>query len=166
MSWLVDRSKKKRTDAEWRIRALAVHDRLVARALELAGGGRLEMEDGFDLRFDLVVLFVSRTLYALNNRGDQGRRLQQALWDALFEGLDHSLRQRGVNDIRMAPRMRRLFRDATGRRDAYLAAWRDGDDPAIRRAVGRNVLNGAAGDDPRVAVIIAEFEWADGLLTK
>ncbi|MBF0612717.1 MAG: hypothetical protein G8345_16595 [Magnetococcales bacterium] len=154
MGWLGDmlqeRQKKQRLH-QW---ALTVHDHLASQVLKLAASGSLELKDGFELRFELMVLAVTSCLFRLHKQGEEeSQEKLAALWEITFEGLEYSLRERGVNDIRIAARMRRLFQDATGRRNAYLTAWQDGDGQGLRAAIARNVLNGAAREDPRMDLL-------------
>lgn len=131
---------------------MALHDRMVTEALGWSAGDRLGVTDDFPLRFDVMILLVAGVVHRLHHRGED--EVAQALWDMTFEGLEESLRQRGVTDLSMARRMKKLVRQATGRRDAFLAAWDAGDGAALRQAVARNVLNGADPDDPRVTGLI------------
>ncbi|MBF0625538.1 MAG: ubiquinol-cytochrome C chaperone family protein [Magnetococcales bacterium] len=153
-------------DRTLRPRVVAEHGALVERALDWSGAGWLELEDRFDLRFEVLILLVSVRLHDLRHGipapdGREGlppdaeERLMRLLWEITFEGFDHTLRQQGVPDLRMGARMRKLFHHATGRRDAYLAALEGSDAPRLRAAIGRNVLDGAAGNDPRVTRIMA-----------
>ncbi len=162
-----------------RSRAMAIHSRLVDRTLTLTRDGELAIEDGFPLRFDVMVLLVAAALRHLRRQegGARVTALSQALWDITFEGFEESLRDRGVTDIRMAARMRKLLMNATGRRDAYLQAWEmldraenidatgaervmDGHWP-IREAIARNVLNGATIGDSRVDRLLEETRAVD-----
>ncbi|MEO5363684.1 MAG: ubiquinol-cytochrome C chaperone family protein [Magnetococcus sp. DMHC-8] len=142
-------------DQRLREQVLAVHGDIVDQVVQLAAGDELGMADGFELRFDLLVLFVSALLHRLHDRVAQAS-LSQMLWDVTFESLEESLRERGVTDLRLASRMRTLLQSATGRRNAYLAAWdRPGDPDAIRAVIARNVLNGAAISDSRIDILLA-----------
>lgn len=143
--------------ADRRERAMAIQRQLGAQALQATSGDALGLPDGFDLRFEIIVLFAARVLYAWRQEQVPQEALQ-ALWEALFEGFDYSLRQRGHSDIRMSARMRKLFRHATGRRDAYITAWETRDHQALRRAVARNCLDGAPADDPRVDALLQRAE--------
>lgn len=116
------------------------------------------------VRFDVMVFLVSAVLYHGDQVGEGGddakaARLSQMLWDLTFEGFEESLRDRGVTDVRMASRMRKLLQNATGRRNAYLEAWAEGEDPGpLRCAVARNVLNGADSDDPRIDLLLTDLQ--------
>lgn len=153
MWWLKRRLAKKSFEARLRGQAMTIYDQLAERTLALTGGDHLGLPDDFALRFDVMVLLVAGVLRRMRQRED-AKELAQCLWEMTFEGFDESLRSRGVTDVRMAARMNKLLAQATGRRNAYLMAWDAGDVPALREAVGRNVLNGADPQDSRVDILL------------
>ncbi|MBF0399921.1 MAG: ubiquinol-cytochrome C chaperone family protein [Magnetococcales bacterium] len=140
-----------------REQVLAIHGQVVDRVLQITGAG-LGIEDNFSLRFDVMIYFISALLRHLHAAGRSHAATAQLLWDITFEGLEESLRDRGVTDIRMASRMRTLLQDATGRRNAYLAAWEQTERPeAIRVVMARNIFNGADATDPRIDALQAQL---------
>jgi hypothetical protein len=156
--WLQNKSQKQ----VMRERVLMVHDRLVDHLLKLAENRGLGLEDGYDLRFDLMVFFAANLLYCLREETE----FSQELWETVFEGFQESLRLRGVTDVRMAARMKQTLQDATGRRNIYIVAWENGDHDGLRRAIARNILNGAEIDDGRIDRILAALEgFPDIMLT-
>ncbi|MBF0369838.1 MAG: ubiquinol-cytochrome C chaperone family protein [Magnetococcales bacterium] len=215
MSWFRKLRQEKNQKKALHTQAMALHDQLVEQALSLSAEDGLAVEDSFDLRFDLVVLFVSAALFRLKGQGGNPRDIQaraafkdqndtgeiiteknevakkagshdnknenadslkgetppkeqpdqslsQALWEITFEGFEMSLRQRGVNDVRIGARMRQIFQDATGRRNIYLSAWENGDQDALRRAIRRNVLNTRPLEDPGIDRILAALDHLAG----
>ncbi len=149
MWWIGQSATKKSPDGELRARTLSLHDRLAAEALAVTAGDRLGILDDFSLRFDVMILLTAGVLHRLQ-REMSDTTMAQALWEMTYEGFQESLRNRGVTDMGMGRRMKKLLLQGTGRRDAYLAAWDAGDVGALRRAVARNVLNGADPEDERV----------------
>ncbi|MBF0184858.1 MAG: ubiquinol-cytochrome C chaperone family protein [Magnetococcales bacterium] len=143
-------------EAILRRQAMAIHDGIIERVLLIIEQENLHLNDNFELRFDILMLLVSHVLRYLHDLGDQ-LPLSQTLWELTFESLEESLRERGVTDIRMASRMRKLLQNATGRRNAYLTAWDNRDKQAIREAIARNILNGATSDDPRIDRLLANL---------
>ncbi|MBF0426008.1 MAG: ubiquinol-cytochrome C chaperone family protein [Magnetococcales bacterium] len=140
-----------------RAEVLAHHDRLVESTRALSGAEWLALPDDFNLRFELLILLVSVQLFLWRRvaQPEAEARIAQ-LWEIVFEGFDNTLRLQGVSDIRMAGRIRKLLGYATGRRKAYLDALGGGDRHAFCAAIGRNVLNGAPADDPRVQQLITQ----------
>ncbi|MEO5378684.1 MAG: hypothetical protein H7832_13005 [Magnetococcus sp. DMHC-6] len=154
MLWFTNFNAKKHLQG-LREKALNIYNRLVERVLPLAQGGGLQIADEFELRFDLLVFFVAGIMFQLRQSDSE---LAETLWAVTFEGLDHSLRQRGVQDLGMRKKMRKIYADAAGRLQAYHQAMQQQDDLLLRRAVGRNVLNGAEAQDPRVGIILEHLQ--------
>lgn len=164
MSWFHGISTKRARETALRKQVLAVHGRIVDRVLKITEENHWDMVDDFIFRFDVMVFLVSAVLRHLHEAEQpQENRIfslfSQMLWDITFESFEESLHHRGVSDIRMAARMRKLLQHAMGRRNAYLDAWETGEDQeAIRRAVARNVFNGAQTTDPRIDIFLANLQ--------
>jgi hypothetical protein len=139
-----------------RRQSMAIHDGIIDRVLRIIQQDDLQLTDNFELRFDLLILLVSRVLRHLHGLGHH-LPLSQTLWELTFESLEESLRDRGVTDIRMAARMRKLLQNGTGRRNAYLTAWDADTEHPLRAAIARNVLNGCPLDDPRIDRVLAHL---------
>lgn len=147
--WRQDRARK-RALRHW---VLAVHDHLVDHLLSLTRDGAMGHEDEYEIRFEIMVFLASYLLFKF--KGDP--EFSQAFWEVVFEGFQESLRSRGVTDVRMGARMNQTFQEATGRRNAYLSAWEAADQETLRRAIGRNVLNGARSEDTRIDTLLASL---------
>ncbi|MBF0177213.1 MAG: ubiquinol-cytochrome C chaperone family protein [Magnetococcales bacterium] len=151
--------ERKRRSRSLRSEVFARHDRLVEQTCAWTGSGLFSLPDDFNLRFEVMVFLVSLQLFAWRQRAqpeDESRI--ECLWEAMFEGFDHSLRERGVPDMRIGSRMRKLLEHATGRRQAYLEALESRDRDRFHAAIGRNVLNGAPSDDPRIQRLLEEVQ--------
>lgn len=163
MSWFRKISPKRELAADLRQQVMPVHGRIVDRALKITGADDWGLDDNFDFRFDVMVFLISVVLHNLHHAGKKSESkisplFSQMLWDVTFEGFEESLRDRGVTDVRMAARMRKLLQNAMGRRNAYLDAWQSQDnDVAIRIVVARNVFNGAQTTDPRLNRFLANL---------
>lgn len=153
MWWLTGYLAKKSRNAQLRKQSMGIYDHLAERTLQLTAEARLGMADEFPLRFDVMVLLVAGVLHRLRQQSGL-EELAQILWEMTFEGFEESLRNRGVTDIRMAARMRKLLMEATGRRNVYLAAWDGQDQTALQSAIARNILNSKEWQDPRVGVLL------------
>ncbi|MBF0589063.1 MAG: ubiquinol-cytochrome C chaperone family protein [Magnetococcales bacterium] len=147
--------QEKQQKKELRKRGSALHAELIDRVLPITSDGRLGIEDGFELRFEVLVLLVSSMLIRLHQIGK--KELAATLWEITFEGFDHSLRQQGVTDMAIGKRMRKLLLHATGRRTAYIEAMEKSDIVALEEAIQRNVLSGASKDvkDPMPSLLEA-----------
>ncbi len=151
---------KREQDKAGRKAAMEVHDRVVDHLLVLSGDGSLGLDDGYELRFELMVFYASNILFEFRDDAV----FTQDFWEIVFEGFQESLRMRGVTDIRMAARMKKTLQNATGRRNVYVAAWESDDAVELRRAIARNILNGAKEDDERIDRILASLEGLPGLV--
>jgi hypothetical protein len=145
--WLHNKQQKKLQ----REQVMAVHDRIVDHLLKLIANGNLGIEDDYELRFDLMVFFASYLLFCQKDDVE----FSHNFWELVFEGIRESLRLRGVTDVRIGARMGEALKDATGRRNVYLAAWDADDQELLRKAIARNVLCGAKADDKRVDTVLA-----------
>ena len=156
---------------------MAWHARLVTRTLEVTAQEGLSITDGFPLRFEVMILFVSSALFHLLDKKkalSDAKKVAEELWVVTIEGFEESLRDRGVSDLRISARMRTLISNATARRNAYVEAWQHWSDATapdttsdvrqepelsggvmspdgkLREAIARNVLNGSEIGDFRV----------------
>ncbi|MBF0357745.1 MAG: hypothetical protein HQL70_04000 [Magnetococcales bacterium] len=154
--WLAAKKQKK----QLREQVMGVHDRMVDHLLDLSANGGLKVKDDYDLRFDLMVFFSAYLLYCLR----EDKEFSHAFWEIVFEGIQESLRIRGVTDIRIGARMQQAMQDATGRRNVYLAAWESDDKAGLRKAIARNILVGADVDDGRIDTILAALEGFPGIM--
>nr|CRH05048.1 conserved protein of unknown function [Candidatus Magnetococcus massalia] len=140
--------------------AVQCYDLMAEQVVHWVEADRLKMEDKFDLRFEIAVFWMTHMMAEIKKRYPQrAAELNQALWNATFEGFDWSLRERGVVDIRMNARMRKLFTHAHGRRNAYVAALEQGDDDLLKQSIVRNILDGKAEiDDERVEQLVQSLD--------
>ncbi|MBF0422826.1 MAG: ubiquinol-cytochrome C chaperone family protein [Magnetococcales bacterium] len=136
---------------ELRQRVMAMHGRIVDEVLEWTREDRLGLKDDFSLRFEVMILAVAVVLVALKDEQD----LLQGLWDMTFEGFEESLRQRGVNDIRIGARMRVIIHNAMGRCRAYMGAMKAADEGALRQSIVRNVFNGVESQQETVEILLS-----------
>lgn len=134
-----------------RKRVLALHGRIVDEVLLWTAQDRLGVKDEFSLRFEVMTLAVSMVLVALKD----DEALVQGLWDMTFEGFEESLRQRGVNDIRIGARMRVIIHTAMGRCRAYMDAMKTADEELLRQSIIRNVFNGEESQLKTVEMLLA-----------
>lgn len=94
--------------------------------------------DTLDGRFELVALHAFMVLRRL--QADPGRTgvLAQALFDAMFDDMDRSLREMGAGDLGVGRRVKFMASSFLGRVKAYEGGL-DGGDEALRSALVRNL---------------------------
>jgi len=110
---------------------------LTARARDPRFFGALGVADTIDGRFDLVALHAWLVLERLQALG--ARDLAQDVTDKLFVGFDEALRDLGVGDLGLGPRMKKFANAFYGRIRAYGAA---ASEAALAEAILRNVYRG------------------------
>lgn len=105
----------------------------------------LAVPDTLDGRFDMVGLHAFLLMRRLSQAARPGPALAQAVFDAMFQDMDHSLRELGVGDLSVSKKIKQMWEAFHGRAAAYEAAFAAGADPAaLPAALARNVWRGAA----------------------
>jgi cytochrome b pre-mRNA-processing protein 3 len=91
-------------------------------------------------RFEAICLFVSLVIRRCATEADpRGGPLAQAVFDAMFADMDHTLREMGVGDLSVGKKNRELWEAFHGRARAYGAALDAGDAAALAAALDRNL---------------------------
>ncbi len=107
-------------------------------ALYLAGG----VEDSVDGRFDMLVLHVYLLINRMNaDEDEKSKAFSQAVFDLLFEDMDHSLREMGVGDLSVGKKIKKMAQVFYGRAKAYdegLKCYRDAPNE-LEDALKRNI---------------------------
>ena len=109
--------------------------------------GTLGVPDTLDGRFDMVGLFVFLVVNRLHSASDEGKKLAQAVFDAMFLDMDINLREIGISDMRVAKSVKDMWNAFNGRSATYAAALAAGDPEALASAIARNVWRGREPDD-------------------
>lgn len=92
-----------------------------------------------DGRFDMVVLHVVLVMRRLKRDHAQTAETAQALFDLMFADMDQNLREMGVGDVGVGPRIKGMARGFFGRLAAYDLALGAKDDSALCAALRRNL---------------------------
>lgn len=106
--------------------------------------------DSVDGRFELLILHCFLVLRRLKAESKETEALAQTLFDTLIYDMDQSLRESGVGDLKVGPKLRDMAEAFYGRIKAYEAALADEDDAALADALRRN-LYGTADEVPQGA---------------
>ena len=109
--------------------------------------GALGVPDTLDGRFDMVGLFVFLVVNRLHRASAEGKKLAQAVFDAMFLDMDINLREIGISDMRIGKSVKDMWKAFHGRSAAYAAALDAGDADALAAAIARNVWRGREPDD-------------------
>lgn len=141
----------------------ALHDRLIQQvrspAFYLHGHAQDRLED----RFELACLHATLLLRRIREIEPQGKELAQALFDRVFYGFDHALREEGVGDLSVGKRIRKMGEAFYGRAKAYDKAL-EADDRgfAVAHAISL-ALNQDAGSRKVIELASYVLEAEDGL---
>lgn len=114
--------------------------------------GRLDVPDTMDGRFDMVGLHVFLVIHRIHSASEQGAKLAQAVFDAMFSDMDFTLREIGVGDMTVGKKVKAMWEAFHGRSTAYAAALDAGDVPALATAIARNVWRGREPDSNATAL--------------
>ena len=122
----------------------------------------LGAHDTMDGRFEMLALHAApalRRLDALGKAGDErAADLAKELADSIFRHLDATLREQGVGDLAVPKRMKKFAENFYGRLAAYEDAAAREDEPALRRALARNVLGDESRQDEAAALAQATLD--------
>jgi cytochrome b pre-mRNA-processing protein 3 len=128
---------------------------LVAQARAPAFYAGLGVPDSLDGRFEMLALHVFVALRRLKQAGHDA--LAQALFDAMFEDMDRSLREIGVGDLSVGKRVKEMARALYGRIAAYEAGLSQPGDEALVAALERNLYGTVAPPPAAAAAALARY---------
>lgn len=135
-------------------RAHLLYGRAVAQARDPAFYRDCGVPDTLDGRFETIALHAILVLRRLRREGEEGGALGQALFDAMMDDMDRSLREMGVGDLGVGRRVKAMARAFYGRARAYEAAL-DAGDGALGDALRRNLFGTVAASAADVAALVA-----------
>ena len=110
--------------------------------------------DTVDGRFDMIALHVFLILYRLKRGGEKSQATAQALFDAMFEDMDRSLRELGAGDLGVGRRVKTMATAFFGRVAAYERGLADQGE-SLSDAIQRNVFRRDSIADTDAAKIAA-----------
>jgi len=155
----------------WEKPAQALYTAIIEQSRQPAFYQQWEVADTLDGRFDLLTLHAILVMHRLKDQGDAAKALSQALFDLMFADLDQNLREMGVTDFAVAPRIKKMVMAFYGRLRSYGDAL---DQPLAAGAVdplidglARNLYrsDGAAVAAPIVAGLAAYVRGQAAALT-
>jgi len=105
-------------------------------------GPAYAVPDTLEGRFDLLVLHAFLVMERLQDE-ENGKAINQSLFDEMFRHLDQALRQIGVQDLGVGRRIKIMAEAFNGRTTAYRAALAGQGEP-LAEAIRRNIYGGEA----------------------
>ena len=118
-----------------------LYETIVAQSRQVDFYTHLQVADTLDGRFDMVVLNAFLVLRRLGGEDGQAKDLSQALFDLMFADFDQCLREMGVTDMGMSPKIKKMAKAFYGRVAAYEQAMA-AEGQGLAEAVGRNLYRG------------------------
>lgn len=115
----------------------------------------LSVPDTIDGRYDLIALHMFLVLRRLKTEHERTHRFSQKLFDVMFSDMDLSLREMGVADLGIGPRIKKMAKAFYGRVTVYEKALSDGE-AELADALSRN-LYGTIEVTPEVAVKMSRY---------
>lgn len=124
--------------------ASALYLALVAQAREPVFYLAFGVPDTIDGRFDMIALHAFLLLRRLKAVGGDGKpvELGQEIFDLMFADMDRNLREMGVGDLGIAPKVKTMARAFYGRIAAYEAGLDAAELSVLADALKRNLYRG------------------------
>ena len=116
-----------------KLAARRLYDQLSLAARDPSNYGVGKVADTPDGRFELLALHSAVFFTRFSKRGEQAEETSQEVFNIMFSGMDHALRELGVGDISVGKRIRKLAESFYGR----LAVYHDG---ILKAAENREAL--------------------------
>ena len=153
----------KRNPQETRARAL--YEGVVAQARQPGFYRDCGVPDSVDGRFELIALHAFLVLHRLKADPSDTEALGQALFDAMFQDMDQSLRELGASDLGVGPRVKRMAQGLSGRIAAYEAGL-SGPAVELEAALRRNLFGTVTPEPAQVGAMATYLRGAVEALTQ
>lgn len=134
--------------------ARALYERIVAQTRRRNFYESCGVPDTLDGRFELLSLHAFLVLHRLKRDRAQTAHFAQVLFDILFEDLDRNLREMGVGDMGVAPRIKRMAEGFYGRIAAYEHGLADAEH-SLEASLRRNLYGTVEPDGTHVKAMAA-----------
>ena len=107
---------------------------------------KLDIDDSFESRFDIIILHSFIIFYFLKNITENEKKLSQLLFDYMFNDFDNNLREMGFGDIAVNKKMKVFITAFYGRIANYSRGvdqiQNKNDDELLNRAILNNIYKG------------------------
>ena len=138
----------------------ALYTQAVRAAREPYFYAELGVPDTMDGRFDMIGLYVCLLIERLRPELPRGKALAQAVFDAMFSDMDHTLREMGVGDMSVGRKVKARWEALHGRSQAYARALESGNRAELAASLARNVWRGeptAGGPEALAEITMRQF---------
>jgi cytochrome b pre-mRNA-processing protein 3 len=123
---------------------VALYGVIVAQARHPAFYRFHDVPDTLNGRFEMLVLHAALLLSRLEAEGDAMRRLGQKVFDHFCSDMDANMREMGVGDMGVPPKMKAIGQAFYGRKRAYQIALAAPGLDELVEALKRNIYDGAS----------------------
>jgi cytochrome b pre-mRNA-processing protein 3 len=130
----------------------AAYRQIVERSRDPALFRAWGVPDTLDGRFEVLALHAFLVLNRLKGEPGAAAGFAQGLFDTMFADLDGALREMGVSDLGVGPRIKAMARGFYGRIAAYEQGL--GDEAALAAALRRNLFGTTAPSGPQLAAAV------------
>lgn len=128
-------------------KAFILYGSIVAQARQAYFYRDLKVADTVEGRYDMIIIHAFLLFYRLKEESEDARLLSQTVFDAMFKDLDQSLREMGVGDMGVGPRIKKMASALYGRITAYDKALEAEDNTELEQAIARNVFTKTEPED-------------------
>ena len=105
--------------------------------------------DTLDGRFDMLALHAFLVVHRLKRQGEAARRFSRHLFESMITDMDRSVREMGVSDMGVPPRVKAMAKGFNGRIHAYDHGVESAaDDGALLAALDNNLFGTVLNADP------------------
>ncbi len=121
--------------------AFTLYGSIVAQARQPYFYSDLNVEDTLEGRYDMIIMHAFLLFYRLKGESKNATELGQVVFDTMFKDFDQSLREMGVGDMGVGPRIKKMASSFYGRAGAYDKALEAGGNDELEQVIARNVFN-------------------------
>lgn len=119
--------------------------------------GAADTPDG---RFEVLALFSAALFADLAQRGEEAVELGQGVFDRMFRTFDQGLRDLGVGDVHVGPRIKKLSESFYGRLGVYRAPVEARDAAALALAIAPHVFTRTEPAAGEALLAAAVLDWS------
>jgi len=132
--------------------------RIVAQARRPEFYSAWGVPDTLDGRFDMLALHAFLVVHRLKRQGEPARRFSRHLFEFMITDMDRSMREMGIGDMGVAPRVKAMAKGFNGRIHAYDHGIDSEDgDSALLAALDNNLYGTVLKTDPAALTGMAAY---------
>jgi len=121
--------------------AFTLYGSIVAQARQPYFYSDLNVTDTLEGRYEMIIMHAFLLFHRLKGESENATELGQVVFDTMFKDFDRNLREMGVGDMGVGPRIKKMASSFYGRAGAYDKALEAGDNDDLEQVIARNVFN-------------------------